>query len=204
MHKNLLKTNSNNKFVMSQTVDKEDILPLKSGLFILWVKRTNIKNIYVDPHLLQNQWPEYPIFYFGAPSPRPGPGQISHDVLWAIPCQTLSCMAKNCSKSVILTTKVEAPIPTPLSIKAKFGMQVRTHGTLFHAKFHLNQYIIGVYCRPSGTKTILIKFWTLRLLCPSPFTDQGHIWPVKVDQHSMLTYQILIIFSTSKSGGGAT
>ena len=35
-----------------------------------------------------------------------------------------------------------APVPTPIPISVKFGMQVRANGVLFCAKFHRDQYIL--------------------------------------------------------------
>jgi len=54
----------------------------------------------------------------------------------------------------------------PLLIHAKFGTRQYTYGVCWHAKFHLNVFIVSASLWPKTT--ILGKFWHLRDSCADP------------------------------------
>ena len=68
----------------------------------------------------------------------------------------------------------------------KYGTKQYTHGLRWHAKFHLNVFIVSV---SGGQKPqFLGKFWHLVTPLPTPFTDEGQIWYARVDPCTVTVY----------------
>ena len=76
----------------------------------------------------------------------------------------------------------------PLLIQAKFGMRQYTHGLCWHAKFHLNVFIVSASGGQNHNFGKILTFGVL--LYRPPFTDESQMWHARADPWSMLKCQI--------------